>query len=106
MFNKNRSLLFSDLSLLIVFLTILSGLNFSAEAQTASSVEDLVRSLSDRKLRVETRATPYKLVGDFNGDKVKDVAVIVSFSDTVENIGKRVRIENPYARAWGKRGQY
>ncbi len=78
------------------------GLNFSAEAHTALSVEDLVKSLSDGKLQVETKATPYKLIGDFNGDKVKDVAVIVSLSDTVENIGKVVKIENPYARAWGK----
>ncbi len=65
-------------------------------AQTATSVEDLVKSLSKNTLQVETKATPYKLTGDFNGDKVEDVAVVVSLSDTVENIGKAVKIEYPY----------
>jgi len=82
------------------FLTLLFSLN--TKAQTASSVEDLVKTLSDKKLQVETKAAPYQLVGDFNGDKIKDVAVIVSLSDTIENIGKTVKIEYPYARAWGK----
>lgn len=102
MFGKNKQRLFANLSLLITFFALLFGLSFSAEAQTAKSVENLVKSLSGGKLQVETRAFPYKLIGDFNGDKVKDVAVIVSLSDTVENIGKIVKIENPYARAWGK----
>lgn len=97
----NRPKLSANLLTLVTFFTLLCGSNFSAEAQTAKSVEDLVKTLSDAKLQVETRATPYKLVGDFNGDKVEDAAVIVSLSDTVENTGKSVKIENPYARAWG-----
>ncbi len=84
-------------------LTLLFGLGISAKAQTASSVEDLVKTLSDKKLQIETKAAPYQLVGDFNGDKIEDVAVIVSLSDTIENIGKTVKIEYPYARAWGKK---
>ena len=66
-------------------------------AQTTTSVKDLVKSLSQNTLRVETKATPYKLTGDFNGDKVEDVAVIVNLSDTAENVGKVIKIEYPYS---------
>lgn len=85
---------------LVIILVFWGGVSLFApvfvKAQTAASVEDLVKSLSENTLRVESRATPYRLVGDFNGDKVEDVAVVVSLSDTVETIGKFVRIEYPY----------
>ena len=83
-------------STLITIFILLLCLSVSAQAQTAKKVENLVKSLSSGKLRVETRAVPYELIGDFNGDKVKDVAIIVSLSDTVENIAKDVNIEYPY----------
>lgn len=88
---------------LIAALVLSCVFNFSARAQTAKSVEDLVKSISGGKLRVETRASPYKLVGDFNADKIEDVAVIVDLADSVEHIKKTVKIENPYAPAWGSR---
>jgi hypothetical protein len=91
----------ANAGVLSLFFTVLVGLSFSAPAQTATAVKELVKSLSNNKLRVETTATPYKLVGDFNGDKVEDVAVIVSLADTVENIRRAIKIENPYAGAWG-----
>lgn len=75
---------------------LLLCLSSSLEAQTAMSVEDLVKSLSKGTLQVETRATPDKLIGDFNGDKVKDIAVIVSLSGTVESIEKTVKVQYPY----------
>ena len=81
---------------LTVFFVFPVCFNPSVQAQTASNVEDLVKLLSGEKLKVETRATPYQLVGDFNGDKIKDVAVIVSLSDTVKNVGKTVKIRYPY----------
>ncbi len=78
------------------FFALLLVSNFAAQAQTAKKVEDLVKSLSGGKLQVETKATPYQLVADFDGDKIKDVAVVVSLSDTVENIAKNVKIVYPY----------
>lgn len=75
---------------------LLFGLIFAVNAQTAESVVDLVELISGGKIKVETRAKPYQLVGDFDGDKVKDVAVIVSLSDTVENVAKAVKVEYPY----------
>ena len=80
----------------LAFFTLLFASNFYATAQTAKKVEDLVNSLSAGKLQVEIRATPYQLVADFNGDKIKDVAVVVKLSDTIENISKKIRIEYPY----------
>jgi hypothetical protein len=79
-----------------VFFVLSVCLNLSIPAQTASKVEDLVKSLSGEKLKVESKATPYKLVGDFNGDKIEDVAVIVSLSDTVEKTAKTVKVAYPY----------
>lgn len=102
MSGNNKSVLFSILTISGVFFILLFGLSFPVKGQTASCLEGLVKSLSDGKLQVETRATPYKLIGDFDGDKIEDVAVVVSLLDTVENIGKKVKIKNPYARAWGK----
>ena len=93
--NKDRTIKLFLLALTVFFVFPVC-FNPSLHAQTASSVEDLVKSLSGKKLKVETRATPYQLIGDFNGDKVKDVAVIVSLSDTVENTVKTVKIEYPY----------
>lgn len=88
--------------LFVVFALIVSnGPDVTVKAQTAASVEDLVKSICADKLTVEKRATPYKITGDFDGDKIEDVAVIVELNDTVKNIGKTVKIENPYARAWG-----
>ena len=78
-----------------VFAVVLC-LNSSVKAQTAKSVEDLVKSISDGKLKVETKAAPYKIVGDFDGDKVQDVAVIVSLTDTTANVAKAVAVEYPY----------
>lgn len=75
---------------------LLFGLNFAAQAQTAATVESLVEKLSGGKLKTETKAVPYNIVGDFDGDKIGDVAVIVSLADTVENIGKIVKIQYPY----------
>lgn len=77
MFSSNKPIPFLVLPILITFFTLLFSLSFSAKAQTASCAEDLVKTLSDGKLQVETRAIPYKLVGDFNGDKIEDLAVIV-----------------------------
>ena len=71
-------------------------LNVSAQTQAAKKAEDLVKSISGGKLKVENKAVPYELIGDFNGDKVKDVAVIASLPDTVENIAKDIKIEYPY----------
>lgn len=96
MFRINKKVISAYLSTLIAFFTLLLCLQISVKAQMASSVEDLIKSISDGKLQVETKAVPYKLVADFNGDKAKDVAVIVSLSDTVENIAKNVKIEYPY----------
>lgn len=84
------------LMLTAVFMMLFGLTSSAAEPQTAKKVEDLVKSLSGSKLKVETKAVPYQLVGDFNGDKIKDVAVIVSLSDTVKNIAKTVKIEYPY----------
>lgn len=81
---------------LTALVTVSLCINFSAQAQTAKNVEDLVKSVSGGKLTVETKAKPYELIGDFNGDKIKDVAVIVDLSDTVENVAKSVNIEYPY----------
>ena len=100
LFSNNKTL--CNLLVLVTFFVLLFGVNHSVSAQETMSIEDLVKCLSDGKLQVETKAVPYQLIGDFNDDKVKDVAVIVSLSDTVENISKFVKIENPYARAWGK----
>ncbi|MFN3329742.1 MAG: hypothetical protein ACK419_02325 [Pyrinomonadaceae bacterium] len=94
--------LLAVLSALKFSVLLLLVLSFSAYAQTKKSVEDLVKSLSRGTLQVETKATPYKLVGDFNNDKVEDVAVIVSLLSPIEEIAKFVKIENPYARFWGK----
>lgn len=93
-FDKRKIKAFA--SMLIGISTLLMGLNFSVKAQTAKSIEELVKSISGGKLAVETKAVPYKLIGDFDGDKVKDVAVIVGLSDTVENIAKVVKIQYPY----------
>lgn len=98
---KNKQNALARLLIVSIFVMLSCGLSFSARAQTASNVEDLVELISDGKLRVEMRATPYTLTGDFNGDKIEDVAVIVDINDTVENIGRAIKIENPYARAWG-----
>ncbi len=81
---------------IIFLIALLLCLPSSLKAQTAMSVEDLVKSLSRGTLQIETRATPHKLIGDFNGDKIKDVAVIVNLSDTVENIEKTVKVQYPY----------
>ncbi|MGI8789053.1 MAG: hypothetical protein ACR2HG_15030 [Pyrinomonadaceae bacterium] len=83
-------------SLSLCFLAMLFCFNLTVEAQTAKSVEEIVKSISGDTLQVETKATPYKLVADFDGDKIKDVAVIVRLSDTVKNIAKNVKIEYPY----------
>lgn len=68
----------------------------SSAAQTASTVEDLVKQISGDTLKVEMKATPYKVVGDFDGDKVSDIAVIVSLTDTPANIAKKVKVQFPY----------
>ena len=81
---------------LFLFGMFLFGLNFSIKAQTTSTAEDLVKSLSGGKLRVESRATPHQLVGDFDGDKIEDVAIIVDLADTPENIAKTVKVAYPY----------
>lgn len=101
MFSNKRVISFAVSSIWTIFIALSFGLNFSVKAQTDSCVEELVKSLSDGKLKLETKATPYKLTGDFDGDKIEDLAVVVSLSDTVGNIEKKVKIENPYARAWG-----
>ncbi len=95
-FGTNKRKLQAGASLVISIFMLLLCLNTSIEAQTGRSVEDLVKSISGGELKVETRAVPYKLVGDFDGDQVDDVAVIVCLSDTVENIAKNIKIEYPY----------
>lgn len=79
----------------VFFILLLTATSF-VSAQTAKKVEELVDFVSGGKLRVETRATPYQLIGDFDGDKIEDVAVVVSLSDTAADIAKSVRIEYPY----------
>jgi hypothetical protein len=96
MLKTNNKFIPLYLSIPILFSTLLFGLQLSVNAQNIKRVEDLVKSLSNEKLKVETRATPYQLVGDFNGDKVNDVAVIVSLSDTVEKTAKTVKVAYPY----------
>ncbi|MGI8789054.1 MAG: hypothetical protein ACR2HG_15035 [Pyrinomonadaceae bacterium] len=96
MFKVNKQKVNGFFSAVITFFALLLCLNFSAKAQAAKSVEDLVKSLSGGKLQVETRAVPYYLAADFDGDKVEDVAVIVNLSDTVKNIAETVKIEYPY----------
>lgn len=93
MFRINKQIKIANLAIL---LTLLFCLPFSANAQTAAKVEDLVKSLSGGKLEAETKAAPYQLTADFNGDKVKDAAVIVRLGDTVKNIARNVKIEYPY----------
>jgi len=83
------------LYLLSIF-SVLAVFSNSAAAQTASTIEDLVKQISGDKLKVETKATPYKIVGDFDGDKVDDIAVIVSLADTPANIAKKVKVQFPY----------
>lgn len=77
-------------------LTLIPVLNFSVAAQTAQSVKSLVESISGGKLQTETRATPYKLTADFDGDKIEDVAVIVSLAATPASLAKTVKVEYPY----------
>ena len=98
----NKLFRFSFHSATVIFV-FLFGYTFGVKAQTTADIDKVVKSLSDGKLKVETQAAPYNLVGDFDGDKVEDAAVIVSFTDSVENIGKVVTIKYPYARAWGKK---
>lgn len=93
--SKNRTRR-STFSKLVFSFGILFALNFAAQAQTAASVEKLVETLSGGKLKTETKAVPYNIVADFDGDKINDVAVIVSLADTVANIGKTVKIQYPY----------
>lgn len=81
---------------LIFCSVLLCGLNSSAQSQTAATAENLVETLSGGKLRAETKAKPYYLVADFDGDKIKDAAVVVSLADTVENVGKAVKVEYPF----------
>lgn len=92
--NKRKAINFA--TMLTAILTLPLWLSFPAKAQTAKSAEDLVKSISGGKLKVETKAVPYELIGDFNGDKVKDVAVIVSLSDTPANVAKSVKVQYPY----------
>lgn len=80
----------------ITLLTLMFCLQFSVNAQAASNVEDLVKSLSGGKLKVETRARPYKLSADFNGDKVEDTAVIVELLDSPKSISPTVKKAYPY----------
>lgn len=98
----NKLFRFSFRSAAVIFVS-LSGSTFSVKAQTAADFNKVVKSLSDGKLKIETQAAPYNLVGDFDGDKVEDAAIIVSFTDSVENIGKIVKVNYPYAQAWGKK---
>lgn len=95
-FRTNKSEMKLFILILTAISTLLLCLDASAQAQTAKKVEDLVKSISGGKLKVETEAVPYELIGDFNGDKVNDVAVIVSLYDTVKNVAKNVKIEYPY----------
>ncbi len=81
----------------VFFSALLFCLPLCASAQTATSVECLVKVMSKNTLEVETKATPYKLTGDFDGDKIEDVAVVVKLSDTVKNIENAVTVEYPYA---------
>jgi hypothetical protein len=100
---KTNKVSWFSLRLATVIFVFLFGSALSIKAQTTADFEKLVKSLSDGKLKVETQAAPYYLVGDFNGDKIEDAAVIVSLIDKVENVGKVVKIEYPYAQAWGKK---
>ncbi len=81
---------------IIGFLILFLGLSFSIRAQTEASVEKLVNSLSAGKLRVESKATPYKLTGDFNGDKIEDIAIIVELMDSPENVSSKIKKVYPY----------
>lgn len=81
---------------LTTYFMLLLCLSLSINAQTVQSVEDLVKLLSDGKLKVETRAVPYQLAGDFNGDKVKDIAVIVELLDLPKNISPAIKKVYPY----------
>lgn len=99
---KNKLFRFSVRSATVIFV-FLFGSIFVIKAQTTADIGKVVKSLSNGKLKVETQAAPYSLVGDFDGDKVEDAAVIVSFTDSIESIGKVVKINYPYAQAWGKK---
>lgn len=96
MFKVFRQSIKSFLTNALVIFVPVFNLNSSASAQTASTVEELVKSLSGGTLQVETKAAPYKLVADFDGDKIKDVAVIVSLADTPANVAKNVKVQYPY----------
>lgn len=82
------------LSLIIFALTFC--LSICAEAQTERSVKEIVKTLSGGKLKVETRAKPYKLEADFNGDKIKDAAIVVELLDLPKNIGAKIKKAYPY----------
>lgn len=86
----------ANLLLTVFYLMLPLCLNSFVNAQTSQNVEDLVNTISGGKLKVETKATPCKLTADFDGDKIEDVAVIVSLADTPVNIAKIVKIQYPY----------
>lgn len=93
MWKVNNKYALKFLSLIFLALAVFS---ISAVAQTASTIEELVKQISGGKLKVETKATPYKIVGDFDGDKVDDIAVIVSLADTPANVAQKVKVQFPY----------
>lgn len=105
MISSNAKKFFGHLtvSAIIFIAAAVFGSSINASAQTTGDVEKLVDSLSGGKLQVETQAAPPFVVGDFNGDKIEDAAVIVSLKDSAANVGKSVKIEYPYATAWGKK---
>ena len=96
MFKKGKKIIGKSLLKRIFFFAFLFGLSLSVKAQTAKTVEEIVESVSGGKLRVETKATPYKLAADLNGDKVEDVAVVVELLELPKNISPTVKKVYPY----------
>lgn len=86
----------------VIFFLLLVSMVGMTSAQSLKDVEKLVTKLSKGKLRVESRATPYMLAGDFNRDGVKDAAIVVELKDSYKKIGYPIKVRNPYAPSWGK----
>jgi len=66
---------------------------------SVTAVAETVRRNFGSGVEVVTAFNPYQVTGDFNGDRVQDLAVVVKITSSRSLLPKDVRLLNPFEQA-------
>src|ERR1044072_126365 len=83
-------------SAIILTACLLSAASSAAQPQTRASLSAAVQTSFGSVLKPVSYAKPFYLTGDFNGDRLQDLAVVVRVKGSRGSLPKDVRVLNPF----------